>query len=89
MGSGPRLNGVTTDGTFRPARPAWTPWRTVVAFGLVSLLHRMLDLPRLDSVLSEGLPWNWESYPDYLDALSKRRFDIDVASQLPHASRSS
>ena len=36
-------------------------------------------------MLSEGLPWNWESYPDYLDALATRRFDVDVCSQLPHA----
>src|SRR6202012_140706 len=35
--------------------------------------------------LSQGLPWNWESYPDYLDALAARRFDIDVGAQLPHA----
>jgi MFS family permease len=42
MGSGPRLDGVTTDGSFRPARPAWTPWRTVVAFGLVSLAGDMV-----------------------------------------------
>ena len=36
-------------------------------------------------MLSQGLPWNWESYPDYLDALSQRRFDVDIGSQLPHA----
>jgi N-acyl-D-aspartate/D-glutamate deacylase len=36
-------------------------------------------------VLAEGLPWNWESYPDYLDQLAKRRFDVDIGSQLPHA----
>jgi N-acyl-D-aspartate/D-glutamate deacylase len=31
------------------------------------------------------LPWNWQSYPDYLDALGARAFDIDIGSQLPHA----
>jgi len=36
-------------------------------------------------VLTEGLPWNWESYPDYLDKLAERRFDVDIGSQLPHA----
>jgi N-acyl-D-aspartate/D-glutamate deacylase len=36
-------------------------------------------------VLTEGLPWNWESYPDYLDRLGERRFDVDIGSQLPHA----
>jgi N-acyl-D-aspartate/D-glutamate deacylase len=36
-------------------------------------------------VLADGLPWNWESYPEYLDSLAARRFDVDVGSQLPHA----
>jgi hypothetical protein len=31
------------------------------------------------------LPWAWESFPDYLDFLSTRRFDTDVCAQLPHA----
>jgi N-acyl-D-aspartate/D-glutamate deacylase len=50
---------------------------------LVRLMEGVEDIPF--PVLSEGLPWNWQSYPDYLDALQHRRFDIDVASQLPHA----
>jgi N-acyl-D-aspartate/D-glutamate deacylase len=36
-------------------------------------------------VLAEGLPWNWESYPEYLDSLAGRSFDVDIGSQLPHA----
>ena len=50
---------------------------------LVRLMEGVEDIPF--PVLSQGLPWNWESYPDYLDALSKRRFDVDIGSQLPHA----
>ncbi|HEY7852594.1 MAG TPA: amidohydrolase family protein, partial [Caulobacteraceae bacterium] len=50
---------------------------------LVRLMEGVEDIPF--PVLSEGLPWNWESYPDYLDALQARAFDIDIASQLPHA----
>jgi N-acyl-D-aspartate/D-glutamate deacylase len=50
---------------------------------LVKLMEGVEDIPF--PVLSEGLPWNWESYPDYLDALSARAFDIDIGSQLPHA----
>ena len=50
---------------------------------LIRLMEGVEDIPF--PVLTEGLPWNWESYPDYLDSLSKRRFDIDVGSQLPHA----
>ena len=50
---------------------------------LVRLMEGVEDIPF--PVLSEGLPWNWESYPDYLDALQQRKFDVDIGSQLPHA----
>jgi N-acyl-D-aspartate/D-glutamate deacylase len=50
---------------------------------LIQLMEGVEDIPF--PVLSEGLPWNWESYTDYLDALSTRRFDVDIGSQLPHA----
>jgi N-acyl-D-aspartate/D-glutamate deacylase len=50
---------------------------------LIQLMEGVEDIPF--PVLSEGLPWNWESYPEYLDSLASRRFDVDIASQLPHA----
>jgi N-acyl-D-aspartate/D-glutamate deacylase len=50
---------------------------------LVRLMEGVEDIPF--PVLSQGLPWNWESYPDYLASLEKRRFDVDIGSQLPHA----
>ena len=36
-------------------------------------------------MLTEGLPWTWESFPEYLDSLETRKFDVDVATQLPHS----
>jgi N-acyl-D-aspartate/D-glutamate deacylase len=50
---------------------------------LIRLMEGVEDIPF--PVLADGLPWDWESYPDYLESLSKRRFDVDVGSQLPHA----
>jgi N-acyl-D-aspartate/D-glutamate deacylase len=50
---------------------------------LVRLMEGVEDIPF--PVLSQGLPWNWESYPDYLAALEGRAFDVDIGSQLPHA----
>src|SRR5262249_52944135 len=50
---------------------------------LIRLMEGVEDIPF--PVLADGLPWNWESYPDYLDRLAERRFDVDVGSQLPHA----
>jgi N-acyl-D-aspartate/D-glutamate deacylase len=40
------------------------------------------DIP--GAALHEGLPWNWESFPEYLDALDQRTRDVDVCAQLPH-----
>jgi N-acyl-D-aspartate/D-glutamate deacylase len=50
---------------------------------LVRLMEGVEDIPGV--VLEEGLPWGWESFPDYLDALAKRQFDIDLGTQVPHA----
>jgi len=50
---------------------------------LIRLMEGVEDIPF--PVLTQGLAWNWESFPDYLDALSQRRFDVDIGAQLPHA----
>ena len=50
---------------------------------LIRLMEGVEDIPF--PVLTQGLPWNWESFPEYLDSLSGRSFDIDIAAQLPHA----
>ena len=34
--------------------------------------------------LAEGLKWNWESFPEYLDALDAMPRTIDIATQIPH-----
>lgn len=49
---------------------------------LISLMEGVEDIPH--PVLSEGLPWNWETFPEYLDSLSARQYDIDFAAQIPH-----
>jgi N-acyl-D-aspartate/D-glutamate deacylase len=61
---------------FAPCRPADHDL-------LIRLMEGVEDIPF--PVLTEGLPWTWESYPDYLDHLAGRRFDVDVGGQLPHA----
>jgi N-acyl-D-aspartate/D-glutamate deacylase len=50
---------------------------------LVKLMEGVEDIPEV--VLSEGLPWNWETFEDYLDALDARQYDLDIATQVPHA----
>jgi N-acyl-D-aspartate/D-glutamate deacylase len=50
---------------------------------LVELMEGVEDLP--GTVLHEGLSWEWESIADYLDALDRRHYDIDLAAQVCHA----
>jgi N-acyl-D-aspartate/D-glutamate deacylase len=50
---------------------------------LVRLMEGVEDIPH--PVLVEGVPWKWETFPEYLDFLAARRFDADVCGYLPHA----
>ncbi|MEW6271983.1 MAG: amidohydrolase family protein [Thermodesulfobacteriota bacterium] len=49
---------------------------------LIELMEGVEDIP--GAALHEGLDWRWQSFPEYLDALERRRFDADVGAQLPH-----
>ena len=49
----------------------------------IKLMEGVEDIP--EAVMADGVPWNWESFPDYLDALDRRECDIDFAAQLPHS----
>ena len=51
--------------------------------GLVRLMEGVEDIP--EAVMAAGLPWNWQTFPEYLDVLESRAFDLDVATQIPHA----
>jgi N-acyl-D-aspartate/D-glutamate deacylase len=50
---------------------------------LIELMEGVEDLPEI--VLSEGLPWTWETFPEFLDTLAGRQFDVDVAVLIPHS----
>lgn len=50
---------------------------------LVRLMEGVEDIP--NPVLTEGLPWNWETFPEYLASIADRPFDADVAALVPHA----
>jgi len=60
---------------FAPCRPADHD-------RLIELMEGVEDIP--GAALHEGLDWQWESFPQYLDALDRRHRDIDVGAQLPH-----
>jgi N-acyl-D-amino-acid deacylase len=50
---------------------------------LVDVMAGVEDIPGV--VMVDGLPWDWETFPEYLDALEARQRDIDVAAYLPHS----
>jgi N-acyl-D-aspartate/D-glutamate deacylase len=50
---------------------------------MVALMEGVEDIPEV--VLTEGLTWDWETFPDYLDRLDERQFDVDIVTQVPHA----
>jgi N-acyl-D-aspartate/D-glutamate deacylase len=50
---------------------------------LVDVMAGVEDIPGV--VMVDGLPWTWETFPEFLDALDGRARDIDVAAFLPHS----
>jgi N-acyl-D-aspartate/D-glutamate deacylase len=76
------INGVTSIAMgncgvgFAPARGDKHAW-------LINLLEGVEDIP--GTALAEGLTWDWETYPEYLDALARRNYTMDVGGYLPHA----
>jgi N-acyl-D-aspartate/D-glutamate deacylase len=49
---------------------------------LIELMEGVEDIPGV--VLAEGLAWNWRSFPEFMDVIGRRSFDVDVALQVPH-----
>ncbi len=50
---------------------------------LINVMEGVEDIP--EAVMAQGLPWTWESFPEFLDSLEKRHWDIDVAAYVPHS----
>ncbi len=60
---------------FAPAAPARRDW-------LIGLMEGVEDIP--GSALAEGIAWDWETFPEYLDALERTPRAMDIAAQVPH-----
>jgi N-acyl-D-aspartate/D-glutamate deacylase len=61
---------------FAPAQPDRHEW-------LIGLMEGVEDIP--GTALAEGIEWEWETFPEYLDALEQRCWTVDVGTQVPHA----
>jgi N-acyl-D-aspartate/D-glutamate deacylase len=60
---------------FAPVVPERRDW-------LIGLMEGVEDIP--GTALSEGIDWDWETFPEYLDALEPRRWTMDVGTQIAH-----
>ena len=60
---------------FSPCKPEERDW-------LISLMEGVEDIP--GTALHEGINWQWESFPEYLDTLEDKPLAIDVGTQIPH-----
>jgi N-acyl-D-amino-acid deacylase len=60
---------------FAPARSDRHDW-------LIQLMEGVEDIP--GSALAEGIQWDWESFPEYLDALERFPRAVDIGTQVPH-----
>ncbi|MBX3492590.1 MAG: amidohydrolase family protein [Parvibaculum sp.] len=49
---------------------------------LIDLMEAVEDIP--GAAMHEGIKWEWESFPEFLDALDKRRFAADIGTHMPH-----
>ncbi len=60
---------------FAPVVPERRDW-------LIGLMEGVEDIP--GTALAEGIEWDWETFPEYLDALEPRRWTMDVGTQVAH-----
>lgn len=60
---------------FAPAKPDRHEW-------LISLMEGVEDIP--GTALAEGITWDWETFPEYLDALEKLPRTVDIGTHVPH-----
>jgi len=60
---------------FAPAAPERHDW-------LIGLMEGVEDIP--GTALAEGIEWEWETFPEYLNALERRQWTVDVGAQVPH-----
>ena len=72
-------NGVTT-AVIGNCGVGFAPCKPEERDMLVKLMEGVEDIPEV--VLTEGLPWNWLSFEDYLDSLDSRHYDLDVVTQV-------
>jgi N-acyl-D-amino-acid deacylase len=60
----------------------FAPVRKADHSALIGMMESIEEIPGI--ALADGLKWNWETFPEYLDALDRKPRAIDIAAQIPH-----
>ena len=76
------LHGVTT-AVMGNCGVGFAPCRPEDRATLTKLMEGVEEIP--GPVINAGVPWSWETFPDYLDFLGGRSYDMDIAGYVPHA----
>jgi N-acyl-D-aspartate/D-glutamate deacylase len=74
-------HGVTTV-IFGNCGVGFAPVRRGAAPYLINLMEGVEDIP--GSVLAEGVSFEWESFPEYMEALASAPKAVDIGAQVPH-----
>lgn len=61
----------------------FAPSRAQHREALIKLMEGVEDIPEV--VMAAGVPFNWETFPEYLAVLESQESDIDFAAQFPHS----
>lgn len=60
----------------------FAPVRETLRDELIDLMEAVEDIP--GAAMHEGIHWEWETFPEYMDALERRDHAIDYGLQVPH-----
>ncbi|MFM1751812.1 MAG: hypothetical protein RL119_774 [Actinomycetota bacterium] len=60
---------------FAPAQPDRHEW-------LIELMEGVEDIP--GSAMTDGIDWQWETFPEYLNAIDQRQYVLDIGTQIAH-----
>jgi N-acyl-D-amino-acid deacylase len=74
-------HGVTTV-VFGNCGVGFAPARKHHRGALMDLMEGVEEIP--NPVLAAGLTWEWETFPEFMDALDRRERAIDIAAQAAH-----
>jgi len=78
----PSVNHGVTTAVLGNCGVGFAPCRKDDRDKLVRLMEGVEDIP--GTALHEGLTWEWETFPEYMDAIDKKPHTIDVAVMVPH-----